>query len=105
MRPSMPLNDVTNKFGVHAINLRTQNRTLWDSKAKLLIYGYSVFINYTLYPTGEIRPEPIKCIASYTVNITQSGEQDIVIYCVERGRSNISKIADEPASNADKMSF
>ena len=69
----MPLNDVTNRFGVHAIKLRTQNRTLWDSKAKLLIYGYSVFNNYTLYPTGEIRPEPIKCIASYTVNITQSG--------------------------------
>ena len=82
----MPLNDVTNMFGVHAINLRTQNRTLWDSKAKLMISGYSVFNNYTLYPTGEIRPEPIKCIASYTVNITQSGEQYIVIYCVERGR-------------------
>ena len=74
----MPLNDVINRFGVHAINLRTQNRTLWDSKAKLLISGYSVFNNYTLYPTGEIRTEPIKCIASYTVNITQSGEQYIV---------------------------
>ena len=37
MRQSMPLNDVTNRFGVHAIYLRTQNRTLWDSKAKLLI--------------------------------------------------------------------
>ena len=86
MRQSMPLNDVTNRVGVHAINLRIQNRTLWDSKAKLLIYGYSVFNNYTLYPTGEIRPEPIKCITSYTVNITQSGQQDLVIYYVERGR-------------------
>ena len=46
----------------NAINLRTQNKTLWDSKVKLLIYGYGVFNNYTLYPTGEIRPEPIKCI-------------------------------------------
>ena len=63
----MPLNDVTNRFGVHTIYHRTQNRTLWDSKANLLISGYSVFNNYTLYPTGEIRPEPIKCIASYTV--------------------------------------
>ena len=74
MRQSIPLNEVTNRCGVHAINLRTQNRTLWDSKVKLLIYGYSVYHNYTLYPTGEIRPEPIKCIASYTVNITQSGQ-------------------------------
>ena len=86
MRQSMPLNDATNRFGVHAINLWTQNRTMWDSKATLLISGYSVFNNYTLCPTGEIRPEPIKCIASYTVNITQSGEQDIMIYCVERDR-------------------
>ena len=102
----MLLNDITKMFGVHAINLRTQNRTLWDSEAKLLISGYSVFNNYTLYPTDEIRPEPTKCIASYTVNITQSGEQDIVIYCGEEAEiSNISKIADEPASNADKMSF
>ena len=82
----MPLNDVTNMFGVHAMNLRTQNRTLCDSKAKLLIYRYSVFYKYTLYPTGEIKPEPIKYIVSYTVNITQSGQQDIVIYYVERGR-------------------
>ena len=82
----MPLNDDTNRFGVNAINIWTQNRTLWDSKAKLLISVYSVFNNYTMYPTGEIRPELIKCIASYTVNITQSGEQYIVIYCVERGR-------------------
>ena len=72
VRQSMPLNDVTNRFGAHAINLRTQNRALWDPKAKLLISGYSVFNNYTLYLTGEIRPEPIKCIASYIVNITQS---------------------------------
>ena len=39
VRQSMPLNDVTNRFGVHAINLRTQNRTLRESKSKLLIYG------------------------------------------------------------------
>ena len=73
IRQSMPLNDVTNRFGVHAVNLRTQNRTPWDSKATLLIYGYIVFNNYTMYPTDEIIPESIKCIASYTVNITQSG--------------------------------
>ena len=47
----MPLNDVTNRFGVQAIHLRTQN----------------------------------------TSNAAE--------------RSNISKIADEPAYNADKMSF
>ena len=82
----MPLNDVTNRFGEHEINLRTHNRTLWDSKAQLLICGYNVFNIYTLYPTGEIRPEPIKCIVSYTVNSTHSGQQDVVIDCVERGR-------------------
>ena len=82
MRQSMPLNDVTNRFGVQAINLRTKDRTLWDSKAKLLIYRYIIFNNYTLYPTNETRPEPIEYIASYTVNITHA----IVIYCVERGR-------------------
>ena len=103
MRQSMPLNDVTNRFGVHAINLRTQNRTLWDSKAKLLISGHSVFNNYTLYPAGEIIPEPIKCIASYAVNITQSGEHNLrSIVSNATERSNISKIDDEPASNADK---
>ena len=64
--------DVTNRFGVHAINLRTQNRTLWDSKAKLLISGYSVFNNYTLYPTGEIRPEPIKCYLSVEVTVMRA---------------------------------
>ena len=99
----MQKNNVTNRFGVHAINLWTQKRTLWDSKTQLLIYGYSVFNNYTLYPTDEIRPEPIKCIASYTVNITQLGRQDIVSNAAER--SNIMKMADEAASNADKMSF
>ena len=54
MRQSMPLNDVTNRFGVHAIHLCTHNITLWDSKAKLLIYGYSVFNNYTRDPTSYI---------------------------------------------------
>ena len=62
VRQSMPLNDITNRFGVHAINIWTQNRTLWNSKAEILIYGYRVFNNYTLYPTD--------CIASHTVNIT-----------------------------------
>ena len=57
----MPLNDVTNRLGVHVINLRIQNWTLRDSKAKFMIYGYSIWNNYTLDPTGEIRPEPIKC--------------------------------------------
>ena len=101
----MPLNDLTDRFGVHAINLQTQKRTRWDSKAKLLISGYSVFNNYTLYPTDEISPEPIKCIASYTVNITETGEQSIVIVSNAAERSNISKFADEPAPKADKMSF
>ena len=73
---SMPLNDVTNRFGVHAINLRTQNSTLWDSKAKLLISGYSIFNNYTLYPTGEIRPEPIKCIARKYIEKLLNVEND-----------------------------
>ena len=84
MRQSMPLND--NRFGVHAINLRTQHRTLWYSKAKLPIYGYSVFNKCTLLPTGEIRPVLIKCNAGYTVNNTQSGQHDNVIYCVKRDR-------------------
>ena len=70
VRQSMLLNDITNRFGVHAINSRTQHRTLWNSKVQLLIYWYRVFINNTLYPNSQIRPEPIKCIASYTVNIT-----------------------------------
>ena len=65
VRQSMPLNDITNKFSVHAINLRAQNTTMWNSNAKLLIYGYRVFIIYTLYPIGVIRPKPITCRSSY----------------------------------------
>ena len=64
VRQYMPLNDVTNRLGVHAMNFRTQNRNLRDSKPKLLIYGYRVFNNCKLYPTGEIRLEPIKCITN-----------------------------------------
>ena len=44
----MSLNDVVNRFGVHAINFWT----LWDSKAKLLISGYIVFNNY-MHITGH----------------------------------------------------
>ena len=106
VRKSMPLNDITNRFGVHAINFRTQHRTLWNSKVQLMIYWYRVFNNYTLHPTSEIRPEPIKCIASYTVKL-HNRDSKISWSNVSNAaeRFNISKMADEPASHADRMSF
>ena len=55
-------------YGLHAINLLPQNRTLRDSKAQLLINEYR-FNKYTLYPSCVVKPEPIWYITSYTVNI------------------------------------
>ena len=77
-----------------------------ELQTKLLIYGYRVFNNYPLYPTGKIRPESIKYIASYTEKL-HNCDSKISWYIVSNAaeRFNISQMVDGPASNADRMSF
>ena len=88
-RQSIPLNDVNNGFGGHAINPRTQNRTLWDSKSKLLISGHSVFNNYTLYYTGEIRPQPINVQKNNSILAKQN---DTVLKLIHEISANVNEM-------------
>ena len=105
---SMPLNDITNRFGVHANKFSdpTQNPVELQ-KGQLLIYWYRVFNNNTLYPTREIRPEPIRCIASLYCKhyiIVTARYCDLLCRTQQRDPTSANSLM-SPPSNADRMSF